>query len=250
MAGRVGGPRYGEPPEYGETWVYESIVGALPGIDLPKSVAVGIQLAVFEVGILLLAWYYDLWVAAVAGTVAVVVAAVGSVEMLRIGSLARSVEVPESYRRLLFGSSVEVVLAVLAYVALVTHLFVFDPRSGTPLVESLFGPDPPIVVVYLTLLVLWDVCYRIGTGWWASVVALWRSARFRFDPETVRTLRRVDLETMGFGFVQLLLAPFLAGHPVLLVALVGHVLAVAVVTGLSLVLLHHRERGSRLSGRP
>jgi len=243
-------PAGGVPPEYGETWVYESIVGALPGIDLPRSVAVGIQLLVFEVGVLLLAWYYDLWTAAVAGTAAVLVAAAGSVEMLRLGSLARSVDAPESYRRLLFGSSIEVVLAVLAYVALVTHLFVFDPRSaGTPLVETLFGTDPPVAVVYLTLLVLWDLCYRIGTGWWASVVALWRSARFRFDAETVRTMRRIDLENMGFGFVQLLLVPFLLDYPVLLAALVGHVLAVTGVTGLSVVLLHRRRHDRPVSAR-
>jgi hypothetical protein len=239
-----------DPVEYGDAWVYESIVGALPGIDVSRPFAVGLQLAVFEVGVLLLAWYYDLWAAALAGTVAVFVAAVGSVEMLRIGSLARSVDAPESYRRLLFGSSIEVVLAVLAYVALVTHLFVFDPQSpGTPLVETLFGPAPPVAAVYLTLLVLWDLCYRIGTGWWASVVALWRSARFRFDPGTARTLRRVDLENMGFGLVQLLLVPFLVDHPVLLAAVGGHVLAVTLVTGLSVVLLHRREHGTAVSAR-
>lgn len=240
----------GKTPEYGETWVYESIVGALPGIDLPPPVAVGIQLLVFECGVLLLAWYYDLWTAAVAGTAAVVVAAVGSVEMLRISSLARSADAPAAYRGMLFGSSIEVVLAVLAYVALVTHLFVLDPRSGTPLIESLFGPAPPLAVVYLTLLVLWDVCYRIGTGWWASVVALWRSARFRFDAEAVRVLRRTDLETMGFGLVQLLFVPFLVGQPVLLAALVGHVVAVPAVTGLSVVLLHRRGRDPPVSARP
>jgi hypothetical protein len=231
-------PEPGRTVEYGETWVYESIVGALPGIDISRPFAVGLQLLVFEVGVLLLAWYYDLWAAAVAGTAAVLVAAIGSVEMLRIGSVARSAEVPDPYRRLLFGSSIEVVLAVLAFVALVTHLFVFDPRSGDPLVGSLFGPDPPVAVVYLTLLVLWDLCYRIGTGWWASVVALWRSARFRFDPDTARTLRRADLETMGFGVVQ-----------VLLVALVGHVVAVTLVTGLSVVLLHRRTREPTVSAR-
>lgn len=144
----------------------------------------------------------------VVGTAAVLAAAAGSVEMLRIGSLARSADVPDSYRRLLFGSSLEVVLAVLAHVALVTHPFVFDERSVTPLVESLFGPDPPVAAVYLALLVLWDLCYRIGTGWWVSVVALWRSARFRFDAGTVRTLRRADLETMGSASSSSCSSPF------------------------------------------
>ena len=228
-------------PEYGETWVYESIIGALPGVNLTRGEAVAIQLVAFEAAVLVLAWYYGLWWAALAGTAAVVVAAVGSVEMIRISRFARAADAPEPYRRLLFGSSIEVVLSVLAFVALVTHLFVFDPRTGTPLIETLFGAEPPILVVYLTLLVLWDVCYRIGTGWWASVVALWRSARYRFDAETVATLRRADRETMLFGFVQLLLVPFVLDYPVLLVALIGHVLAVVAVTSLSLALLRARK---------
>ncbi|MFW6382991.1 MAG: DUF7530 family protein [Haloferacaceae archaeon] len=230
-------------PEYGETWVYESIIGALPGVHLGRRAALAIQFAGFEVAILSLAWIYDLWTAAVAGTVAVVVATAGSAEMLRIATLTRREDVPAPYRRLLFASSVEVVLAVLAFVALVTHLFVWDPRGeGPTLVATLFGPDPPVLVVYLTLLVLWDVCYRIGTGWWASVAALWRSVRFRFDARTRRTLVRADLETLGFGLLQLAFVPFLLGQPVLLAAVVGHVVAVTTVTGLSIALLWTRRQ--------
>jgi hypothetical protein len=228
-------------PEFGETWVYESIIGALPGVDIDGPTALALQFLGFETAILLLAWVYDLWTAAVAGTVAVAIATVGSAEMLRIARWSRNTDVPPAYRRLLFGSSIEVVLGVLAFVALVTHLFVWDPRRvGTPLVETLFGPDPPVLVVYLTLLVLWDVCYRIGTGWWASVAALWRSTRFRFPPDTRRSLRRADVETLGFGLLQLAFVPFLTGQPVLLAAVLGHVLAVTVVTGLSIAVLWTR----------
>ena len=228
-------------PDYGETWAYESIIGALPGVDLSRGEAIAIQLLLFETAVLVLAWYYNLWSAALAGTAAVAVAGVGSIEMLRISRTARMNETPEPYRRLLFSSSIEVVLAVLSFIALITHLFIFDPRTGGRLVERLFGPDPPVLVVYLTLLVLWDLCYRIGTGWWASVVGLWRSVRFRFDPETAATLRRADRETLLFGVVQLVLVPFLLEHQVLLAALVGHVAAVVVVSGTSLVLLRARE---------
>ena len=228
-------------PDYGETWAYESIIGALPGVDLSRGEAIAIQLLLFETAVLVLAWYYNLWSAALAGTAAVAVAGVGSIEMLRISRTARMNETPEPYRRLLFSSSIEVVLAVLSFIALITHLFIFDPRTGGRLVERLFGPDPPVLVVYLTLLVLWDLCYRIGTGWWASVVGLWRSVRFRFDPETAATLRRADRETLLFGVVQLVLVPFLLEYQVLLAALVGHVAAVVVVSGTSLVLLRARE---------
>ncbi|WP_226011266.1 DUF7530 family protein [Halomicrobium salinisoli] len=235
-----------ERPRYGETWVYESIVGALPGIDLPAWAAVAVQILVFEGALLVLAAYYGLWEAAIAGTVAVVVAAVGSVEMLRIGTLVRRVDVPQDYRDLLFSSSVEVVLSVLAYVALVTHLFVFDPGHGDgALLDRLFGQRPPVLVAYLLLLILWDVCYRFGTGWWAAVTALWRSARYRFDPETAASLRRADAETLGFGVLQLVLVPFVLEYPVLLAAVVAHVAAVTVVTTLSILLLRQRERVRR-----
>ena len=217
--------------DYGETWTYESIVGALPGIDLRESEAIALQVVLFEVGLLLLAWYEGLWSAVAPGTAAVAVAAVGSVAMLRIGRTVRRLPLPVAYRRLLFGSSIEVVLSVLAFVALVVHLFVFDPsRPGTPLLERLFGPEPSLVVVYLTLLVLWDLCYRIGTSWWLAVVSLWRSVRFTFDPETAGTLRRVDATNVAFAFAQVALVPFLLTEPVLLTAVVGHVAAVAVVS--------------------
>jgi hypothetical protein len=227
--------------EYGETWVYESIIGALPGVDISSRAAIAIQLIGFETALLLLAWYYDLWTAALAGTAAVVVAAVGSVGMLRISHSARAPGTPEPYRRLLFGSSVEVVLTVLAYIALITHLFVFDPRTGGTLLSDLFGPDPPILVVYLTLLVLWDLCYRIGTGWWAAVVALWRSLRYRFDHETAARLRRADRETVLFGLVQLVLIPFVLEYPVLLAAVGGHILAVTGVAGAAWLLVGVRS---------
>ncbi|RLM56654.1 hypothetical protein DVK02_09170 [Halobellus sp. Atlit-31R] len=225
-------PRYESGVErYGDTWVYESIVGAVPGIDLSDLQAIAIQLALFETGVLALAWYYDLWTAVLPGTVAVGVAAVGSGVMRQFGRRTRRLDLPEPYRRLLFGSSIEVVLGILAFVALVTHLFVVDPRTADPtLLEWLFGPDPPIPVVYLTLLILWDLCYRIGTSWWAAVVALWRSWRYSFDAATVQRLRRLDLVNVGFGLTQLAMVPFVLDRPVLLIAVGGHTVAVIVVS--------------------
>lgn len=228
--------------EYGETWVYEGIIGAIPGLDLGPRRALALQFIVFEAAILILAWYYGYWGAAIAGTVAVVVATIGSAELLRIAEYARSEDVPKPYQRLLFGSNVEVVLSVFAFIALLTHLFVLDPRhSTTPLLESLLGSEPPAPAVFLTLLVLWDVCYRIGAGWWASVASLWRTLRYPVDSETRRRLRRGDIETLGFAAVQLAFVPFLLSQPVLLVAVVGHVVAVTVVIGLSVAISARRE---------
>jgi hypothetical protein len=234
--------------EYGETWVYESIVGALPFVSVPNRVALAIQFFGFETLLVVLWYVYDLPAAAlIAGTVAVTVAAVGSAVMLLLGDRLRAIPAPEEYRRLLFGSSVEVVLGVLAFVALVTHLFVYDPQTAaSPLVETLFGvtSEQPTPVVYVTLLVLWDVVYRIGTGWWACVVAFWRSYRFSFDAETARRFQRADAINLGFGLTQTLLIPFVADRPVLLTVVVGHVLAVVGVAGGSILLLQFRTPGA------
>jgi hypothetical protein len=216
--------------EFGETWVYESIVGALPGVNLGSGAAIAVQVAIFETGVLLLAWVYDLWRAVVPGSVAVGVAAVGSVAMLALGNRTRALDPPASVRRLLFGSSIEVVLSVLAFSALLTYLLADAPGYESTLLADLFGPDPPVLPVYLALLVLWDLCYRIGTSWWVAVVSLWRSLRFRFDAETVRRYRRLDALNVGFALVQVALVPFLLDEPVLLIAVGGHVVAVAVVS--------------------
>ena len=243
--GASGVDRGEESPDFGETWTYESIVGALPGIEVSTTLALAIQLGVFEVGVVVLAWFYDLWSVALVGSAAVFVAGIGSIEMVRVSRHLRSVELPDAYRRLVFGSNMDVVLAVLAFCAMLVYLFVPNAATGEPpLLDRLIGPDPPVLVVYFLLMVLWDVCYRIGTGWWATVTALWRSYRYRFDPETTRAFFWADVETVAFGLIQLLLVPFVLDYPVLLAVLIAHVTAVMVVTGLSLVLLYTKREGT------
>ncbi len=227
---------------FGETWTYESIVGAIPGLSLPPAVAVGVQFVLFEALLLVLAAVYGLWEAVLPGTVAVGVAAVGSAFMLDLGRRTRQLDLAGVYDRLLFGSRIEVVLTLLAFSALLTYLFVADPRSSPGLLTDLLGERPPLPAVYLLLLVLWDVCYRIGTGWWTAVVAFWRALEGDFTETTARELRRIDRRTLGFAVVQLALAPFVRGHPVLFWALVGHVVAVGTVTGASTLLLRRSGR--------
>jgi len=217
---------------YGETWVYESLVGGIPGLGISRTLAVALQFLIFQVGVLVLGWYYGLWNAVLAGTVAVLVAAIGSVEMHRLGEANRRLSTPPEHKRLLFGSSIEIVLGVLAFIALLTYLIAWD---GT-LIERLFGLTPPIPVVYLTLLILWDLTYRIGTSWWSAVVALWRAVNVDLDPSEASRVRRLDAENIGFSALQLVLVPFLIEEPILLGAVVGHVLAVAIVCSAAIAL--------------
>ncbi|HKL29416.1 MAG TPA: hypothetical protein VJ898_09120 [Natrialbaceae archaeon] len=229
----------------GDAWVYESLVGVLPGVTASSRVAVAIQFAGFEAVVLVLGLFYGRPLATLAGSVAVGVAAAGSALMLRLGERIRSLSTPEAYPRFLFGSQIEVVLGVFAFVAVVTHLFVYDPRvSDESLLTTLLGDRPPVPAVYIALLIVWDLTYRIGTGWWAAVVACWRSYRFEFDPATAAALRRIDGLNALFGVLQLALVPFVWDRPILRFAVVGHVVAVLVVTGTSVWLLGRRDRPS------
>lgn len=224
----------GDATTTGDAWVYESLVGVLPGVTASSRVAVALQFVGFEALVLALGLIYGRPLATLAGTVAVGVAAAGSAVMLRLGDRIRSLSTPPAYPRFLFGSGIEVVLGVLAFVAVVTHLFVYDPRvAEEPLLTALLGERPPLPAVYAALLIVWDLTYRIGTGWWAAVVACWRSYRFDYDRATAAALRRVDGLNALFGVFQLALLPFVWNRPILRFAVVGHVVAVLVVTGMS-----------------
>lgn len=231
-------------PDYGETWVYESLVGAIPGLGLSDRQAILFQLVAFEAAMLAVAAVYGLWSTVPAGTAAVVVASAGSWLMLTFSRRIRELPTSESYRRLLFGSSVDMALSVLAFVLLVTYLFVVDPQSAGPtLMTTLFGSEPPAIAVVLMLLIAWDVVYRIGTCWWATVVGFWRATRYTFDRETTDRFARTDALNVVFAGVQLLLVPFVTGHPLLAGAVLGHLVAVVVVATLSILLQRRAVEG-------
>lgn len=234
----------GGDPHSDQRWVYESIVGSIPGIALSRAGALALQLVAFGAGVVVLAAGYGRWGSLPAGLAAVVVASAGSGFMLTIGRRTRRLAVPSRYTHALFGTGIEIVLGLVAFIALVTYLFVVDPRSGgESVLAGLFGDTLPAPAVFFTLVVLWDVCYRIGTGWWASLVGLWRSLTLAggFDRETAAELGRIDAVTIGFAWIQLSLVPFVAGHPILVAAIVGHVVAITLVSGASILVLRSQR---------
>lgn len=223
-----------------QEWVYETIIRSVPGLNTSRRVAIAVQFVGFELGVLFFAWFFGLPEAAVAGTAGVVVAVAGSIFMLGLSRMVRETSTHPGYRRLLFGSRIELLLGLVSFLLLIVYVFIYDPRqAGVSLLESVLGPRPSILFSLLLLMIGWDVTYRIGVGWWASVAGLWRTVRYR--DETAKQLRerysRIDGMTIAFASVQLILVPILAGHPLIQAALLGHVLAVAVVSGTSILLL-------------
>lgn len=102
-------------------------------------------------------------------------------------------------------------------------------KVRTPVV----GSEPPALAVAVLLLLLWDVVYRIGTCWWATVAGLCRAVGCEFSPDTTREYARTDGLNVAFAGVQLLFVPFVLDYPILVATLVGHVIA---VTSLSVLL--------------
>ncbi|MFW6383978.1 MAG: DUF7530 family protein [Halodesulfurarchaeum sp.] len=230
----------GRRPAGSAEWVYESLIRSVPGVNASRGTALAVQFVGFEVAVLVLGWYHGRPEAAIAGTVGVLVAVAGSAFMLRLSRGLRASGGPDRYLELLFGSGIEIVLGLVSFTLLVVYVFVYDPQhGGETLVVDLLGERPSILYSFVLLMIGWDMAYRIGVGWWACVTGLWRSVRSAgtLSADTRRRFVRLDAMTVGFASLQLLTLPVLDGHPILQAAVLGHVVAVAGVAGVSILLL-------------
>ncbi len=220
-------------------WAYVSLVSALPGVTLSERAALAVQLLLFEGGAVALSATTGRWDALPLATAAIVVATAGSAAMLSLSRRIRALAPPERYRRMLFDSSVDVVMGLVAFVALGTYLLLGARSPDGGLLVRLLGEPLPALPVAFGLLVAWDVCYRIGTAWWVSITGLWRTVAFRagFDPATRRGYLAIEARVLGFAALQLALVPLLWAERPLALAVLGHVLAVLAVSGLTILLL-------------
>jgi hypothetical protein len=214
-------------------WAYVSLVSAIPGLAIDPRRALVVQFVLFEgVAVGLAAWY-GRWAALPFATTAILVATLGSGLMVVLSDWVRSLDPPRSYRQALFESSIDVVMGLVAFIALLTSLLV-DSRGA--LLQRVLGDPLPPQVVFFALFVAWDLCYRIGTAWWVSITGLWRAASFGrgLDAGRRRRYARTDLLTMGFAGLQLLLVPFLWADRWLAWLVIGHVIAVIVVSAFAI----------------
>ena len=219
-------------------WAYVSLVNAVPGVTLGPRQALAVQFGLFEAAAVVLAAAYGRWEALPVATVAVLVATAGSAFMLSLSERIRALEPPAPYRRTLFDSSVDVLMGLVAFVALLTYVLVGARSPDGGLLVRLLGDPLPALPVAFALLLAWDVCYRIGTAWWVSLSGLWRALAYdgRLDDAARAASVGIERRAVAFAALQLLLVPFLRAEPLLAAALVGHVGAVAVVSGLTVAL--------------
>ena len=227
-------------------WAYVSLVDALPGVTLRPRRALAVQLGLFQGAAVVLSAAYGLWDALPFATAAVLVATGGSAFMLSLCRRIRSLDPPSPYRRALFDSSVDVLMGLVAFAALVTYLLVGATAPGAGLLGRLLGEPLPALPVAFGLVLAWDVCYRIGTAWWVSLTGLWRAVAFGggLDGRAREAYVAIEGRAVAFATLQLVLVPFLLTEPLLAGALVGHVAAVAAVSGASAALTRRDRRGT------
>ncbi|MFB6282354.1 MAG: hypothetical protein ABEK59_00250 [Halobacteria archaeon] len=232
---------------YGDTFAYESIVGCFPGLDLSITWAVALQFTLFEAAIVFLSVYYGTFeaVSFLAGSTAVAVSSIGSYIMAIYGNRLRSLNLPDRYIKVVFGSSIDVVLGVVAFCVFLTYHVVAVGTDRPNMIGRFLGNQVRPPVVFLMLLIIWDVCYRIGTAWWACVAGFWRAISYgdegwRFDDSTLRSLLRADSAIVAFATLQLALVPFVLGIPLIEFAVTGHVAAVYLFSAVTFYLTYRK----------
>jgi len=227
-----------QPPDRGG-WAYVSLLTALPGIDVAPKHALAIQFLLFETVAVALSLWFGEWTALPLATVGVAIATAGSALMLTLSGRIRRLSTPTVYRETLFHSSVDVVMGLVAFVTFLTYLLLASRTSAGGLFVRYLGDPLPAVAVFLGLFIAWDVCYRIGTAWWVSITGLWRTVVLDVDvsDRSRRSYLLIEFLTMTFALLQLLLVPFLWADRLLALAVLGHVVAVLLVSSVTAGLL-------------
>lgn len=229
------------PPDAtsGGGWAYLSLAALVPRrFDDPTTALVAQFVGFAGVALGLAAWF-DRWELLPLAAVAILVSTTGSALMVALNARIRELDPPTAYRRLLFEAPLDVVMGLVAFIAFLTYLLVGAHESSPGSLAARLGEPLPALAVGFSLVLAWDVCYRIGTAWWASVTGLWRTVVFRrgLDRSTRSAYVRTELLIAGFAGLQLLLVPFLWADRPLAVLVLGHVGAVVIVTTVSITLL-------------
>lgn len=226
----------------GGGWAYVSLASLVPGRSYDPAVALTGQFLGFTAVAVGLAAWYGRWELLPLATAAIAVSTAGSGLMVALDARVRALDPPPAYRRLLFDASLDVVMGLVAFIAFLTYLLLEASGPAPGFLGARLGEPLPALAVAFTLVVAWDLSYRIGTAWWAGLTGLWRTVAFgrELDRPARAGYVRTELLVAGFAALQLLLVPFLWPDRLLALLVLGHVAAVLAVSALSIGLLRTR----------
>jgi len=235
-------------------WIYEEIVDRVPPFKwLSSTYDVLAQLLLVEaVGVLAFIYFEMPFEAVLYGSLAICYTVVWSAGCLFIAPSLRKLrspthdselEVLESYRsRILLNRGFELVGGLVFFAFLVGYMIV-DSSILQELLGSGFGN--PLLFILIAVLA-WDVAYRLGLSFVATLLAAYRSlqlsraARRRIGLEytaysEVRTLKFLDSVNLYWGASAILLLPLASLVPLLFWGLLGFLGAILGLSALSLM---------------
>jgi len=177
-------------------WVFELIVENLPPFSfLPRKYSVFFQLLFLELAGILIGIIFKLsFPMILLGSVGIMVAVLWSVIILQLAPVLRSFRVPlskgenlllERYKKILFHRHyLELLIGIVVFAAITIYLLTFYRYfSEISLINYWFGNEVNPILLAVTFVLIWDICYRMGVGIWISYLTLWRSIKLRsFHP--------------------------------------------------------------------
>lgn len=232
-------------------WVHEFILDRIPPFSyLPRFWALITQLIIMEVVGLLCVVIFSLPLrSAILGTLAILAVVVWSAIAHRISLPLKKARLPKNphdrrtiskYKRLIFSEKHYEAIAGSVF-AFLLALYVLFP--GKQNLDYWLGSNSGILPLALSLLLLWEVSYRVGFGMWTTLLASVRSSWLKRAVEkrgahvpygSLDYLEKTDLMNMAMAFPAFMLLPIVVSDFVLLMVLVGYCLFVVSLSALSI----------------
>ncbi len=206
-----------------EKWIYELIVEKVPPFSfLDRENAVLFQLLIMLIAGLLISYLANLPpISAVMGALAIFVVVLWSRLTLVLAPMIRTFrpslsekekEVVENYRKLLFSKyRPEFIIGAGFFIPLTFHLF-----SNGVVFEHYLRSNR--YVIFFALILVWDIAYRAGIGFWVCLMNLTRSWKLLIASKQrksmdytflndLKTMHRIDRNSLLFGSAGFLLLP-------------------------------------------
>ncbi len=206
-----------------EKWIYELIVEKVPPFSyFNRESAVLLQLLIMLLAGILISSLTNLpAISAVMGALTILVVVLWSRLTLVIAPMIRTFrpslsekerEIVENYRMLLFGRyRPEFIIGTGFFIPLIYHLF-----TDMTLFQYYLKGNP--YVIFFALILIWDVAYRAGIGFWVCIMNFVRSCRLLKASKKreamdytflndLKMMERIDRNSLFFGAAGFLLVP-------------------------------------------
>lgn len=232
-------------------WVNEIILEKVPPFSwLPRGYNVALQLFLMEIIGLSVAVLFSLSIRSMFyGSLAVLVVWIWSLLAFYIASTVHRLKPPSApserdvineYQKSLFSPryrELGFALLILAFIL----LYLFLERNLVALwLDGNFSP----ILLFLVVLLLWEISYRLGLGLWSAILAFKRSvdlsrvsrrrSKMRYTAyEELRTLKHLDLINLSFGAVTLLFYPLASTNLVFFAGLLIYSAGISLFSAIS-----------------